>query len=122
MVFGTLALVTPGAEVEAGGHAGPVASSRGADARETDWRSDRRKGDRDLLVALGLLSLMGPDDLDEFVVQVRRLRPELRHAVHSNLTILSLLEPRAGMPDPTHQRREVSALLGRLERAMGAGS
>ena len=71
-----------------------------------------------MLVALGLLSLMGPDDLDEFVVQVR-LRPELATL---NLTILSLLEPRAGMPDPTHQRREVSALLGRLERAIGAGS
>ena len=122
MVFGSLALVTPGGEAELAGTR--VRLPRPAGLMLEKLISDRtgEKGDRDLLVALGLLSLMGPDGLDEFVAQVTRLRPELRHAVHSNLTILSLLEPRAGMPDPTHQRREVSALLGRLERDMGVGS
>jgi hypothetical protein len=45
----------------------------------------------------------------------RRLRPELQHTVRSNLTILSLIEARTGMPDPRPQRTAVAALLGRLE-------
>ena len=49
------------------------------------------KGDRDLLVALALLSVGRPDDLDTFDEQYRRLRPDLRHGIRSNLTILSLL-------------------------------
>jgi len=40
---------------------------------------------------------------------------ELRHVVRSNLTILSLLGPRAGMPDPGPRRADVVALLHRLE-------
>ena len=44
-----------------------------------------------------------------------RLRPELRHAVRSNLTILSLLAPRPGMPDPQPRRADVAALLRRFE-------
>jgi len=47
--------------------------------------------------------------------QYRRLRPDLRHAIRSNLTILSLLQPRPGMPDPTDRRADVAALLRRLE-------
>jgi hypothetical protein len=39
----------------------------------------------------------------------------LRHAVRSNLTILSLLGPRDGMPDPRTRRAEVLTLLRRLE-------
>jgi hypothetical protein len=49
--------------------------------------------------------------LDELV----GLRPDLRHAIRSNLTILSLLQPRPGMPDPTDRRADVAALLRRLE-------
>src|SRR5512139_222258 len=48
-----------------------------------------------------------------------RLRPELRYAVRSNLTVLSLLEPRLGMPDPGPQRATVAAVLRRLERLEG---
>ena len=44
-----------------------------------------------------------------------RLRPELRHVVRSNLTLLSLLGPRPGMPEPGPRRAEVNALLHRLE-------
>ena len=65
------------------------------------------KGDRDLLVALGLLVTCGPADLDEFEGQYRRQRPDLRHTVQSNLTLLSLIEPRTGMPDPRPQRAAV---------------
>lgn len=45
------------------------------------------------------------------------LQPELRYAVRSNLTILSLLAPRSGMPDPLPLRGRVTALLNRLESA-----
>jgi len=74
------------------------------------------KGDRDLLVALGLLITTGPADLDEFDGAYRRLRPELRHTVRSNLTLLSLIEARTGMPDPRPRRAAVAALLRRLEK------
>jgi hypothetical protein len=75
------------------------------------------KGERDLLVALGVLRVSTSEDLDELESLYRRLRPELRHAVRSNLTILSLLAPRSGMPDPEPRRAEVAALLGRLAAA-----
>ncbi|HXV64371.1 MAG TPA: hypothetical protein VEK15_26975 [Vicinamibacteria bacterium] len=43
------------------------------------------------------------------------LSAELRHAVRSNLAILSLMESRTGMPDPGPQRPRIAALLRRLE-------
>jgi hypothetical protein len=46
----------------------------------------------------------GPADLDELDGAYRRLRPEHRHAVRSNLTLLSLIEARTGMPDPRLRR------------------
>jgi hypothetical protein len=73
------------------------------------------KGERDLLVVSGLLASAGRDDLQGLELKYRRLRPELRHAARANLTILSLLEPRNGMPDPRSRRAEVAALLRRLE-------
>lgn len=62
-----------------------------------------------------MIATTGPGDLEELEAAYRRLRPELRHAVRSNLTILSLLAPRSGMPDPQPRRAEVAALLRRLE-------
>jgi hypothetical protein len=73
------------------------------------------KGERDLLVALGLLIVAGPADIDELAAGYRRLRPELGHVVRSNLTLLSLLEPQPGMPDPQSRRADVERLLRRLE-------
>jgi hypothetical protein len=72
-----------------------------------------------LLVALGLLLTAVSTDFDELDAGYARLRPELRHAVRSNLTVLSLLEPRSGMPDPRPMRATVAAVLGRLERLDG---
>jgi hypothetical protein len=114
LVFGALSLVSRGAEIEVGGTR--VALPRPAGLLLEKLVTDRtgEKGERDLLVALGILALSSPDDLDEVEVLHRRLRPELRHAVRSNLTILSLLAPRAGMPDPEPHRADVAALLRRL--------
>ncbi len=117
MVFGGLSLVEPGAIIDVAGTAVrlPTRASLLLEKLVTDRTGD--KGDRDLLVALGLLWTAGPDDVDAFDRGYRRLRPELRHVVRSNLTLLSLLEPRAGMPDPRARRRDVAALVERLERA-----
>lgn len=115
LVFGALSLVAPGAELELAGTR--VRLPRPASLLLEKLVTDRtgEKGERDLLVALGLLSVALPADTDELEDRYRGLRAELRHAVRSNLTILSLMEGRAGMPDPGPRRAAVSALLRRLE-------
>lgn len=117
LVFGALSLVSPGAEVEVGGTR--LALPRPAGLLLEKLVTDRtgEKWDRDLLVALGVLAASTTQDLDELEALYSRLRPELRHAVRSNLTILSLLAPRPGMPDPQPRRAELAALLRRLEAA-----
>jgi hypothetical protein len=115
LVFGALSLLSPGAEIEI--EAARVRLPRPAGLLLEKLVTDRtgEKGERDLLVALGLLMIVRPADLEELEQAYRRLRSELRHAVQSNLTILSLLGPRDGMPDPRPRRAEVAALLRRLE-------
>jgi hypothetical protein len=117
LVFGALSLVSRGGEVEIAGTR--LALPRPAGLLLEKLVTDRtgEKGERDLLVALGVLAASTSGDLDELESLYRRLRPELRHAVRSNLTILSLLAPRSGMPDPEPRRAEVSALLRRLMAA-----
>ena len=79
--------------------------------------SDRtgEKGDRDLLVVAGLLAAMTPSDYEQLERVYLGLPIELCHQVRSNLSILSLLEARPGMPDPRAQRPAVDALVRRLE-------
>jgi hypothetical protein len=117
LVFGALSLLSRGAEVEIGGTR--LTLPRPAGLLLEKLVSDRtgEKGERDLLVALGVLATSADDDLDEFERLYERLRPELRHAVRSNLTILSLLAPRSGMPDPQPRRAGLARLLRRLEAA-----
>ena len=115
LVFGALSLLSRGAEIEIGGTR--LALPRPAGLLLEKLVTDRtgEKGERDLLVALGILTTSAPEDLDEVETLYRRLRPDLRHAVRSNLTILSLLPPMSGMPDPRPRRAEVAGLLRRLE-------
>lgn len=79
--------------------------------------SDRTgdNGDRDLLVVAGLLTSMTHADIEQLERTYLRLPGELRHQVRSNLSILSLLDARPGMPDPHPQRATVDALLRRME-------
>jgi len=74
------------------------------------------KGDRDLLVALGLILLLEPHDRRQVVSLYRQLLPELRHTVLANLATLALLDARPGMPDPAGHRRQVTELRRELEQ------
>jgi hypothetical protein len=115
LVFGHLSLLTPGDPIDIGGLLVPVPKTSGLLIEKllTDRTGD--KGDRDLLVALGLVLLASDEDLDELAAGYRSLEPDLRHAVRSNVTILSLLPGRVGMPDVEGNRERIAGLLRRLE-------
>jgi hypothetical protein len=115
LVFGALSLIAPGAEVELAGTRVRLPRLGGLLLEKLVTDRTGEKGERDLLVALGLLTAASRADLDEFEAAYRCLRSELRHMVRSNLTLLSLIEPRPGMPDPRPRRADVAALLRRLE-------
>lgn len=115
LVFGALSLIAPGAEIELAGTRVRLPRLGGLLLEKLVTDRTGEKGERDLLVALGLLTVATRADLDELEAAHRRLRPELRHVVRSNLTLLSLMEPRPGMPDPGPRRADVAALLRRLE-------
>jgi hypothetical protein len=115
MVFGLLSLLRPGGRVEAGEMTVPVPRAAGLLLEKLATERSGEKGDRDLLVALGLLLVASDADLAETEEQYRSLSDELRYAVRANLSTLSLLEPRPAMPDPRPHRELVAALQRRLE-------
>lgn len=116
MVFGPIGLLRPGPVIDIEGLRVPL--PRTADLMVEKLVTDRtgEKGARDLLVVAGLLVTAGPADLDEMVTRVESLPAESRHTVRSGLTLLSLVEPRAGMPDPAPFRAQIARLLARIER------
>jgi len=115
MVFGPLSLLTAGAVVEIDGLRIPLPQPAGLALEKLVSDRTGDKGDRDLLVVAGLLVGMTAGDLDQLERGYLGLSAELRHQVRSNLSILSLLDARPGMPDPRPQRPVVDALLHRLE-------
>ena len=115
LVFGALSLLSPGDRVDVEGTRVPVPRAAGLFLEKLITDRTGEKGERDLLVALGLLATAGPEDHQEIERVYRRLRPELRHSVRSNLTILSLLASRPGMPDPQPRRADLASMLRRLE-------
>ena len=119
MVFGPLGWLRPGRIVEVEGLRLPL--PRVADLMAEKLLTDRagEKGVRDLLVVAGLLVAAPPDELDEFVTLTLGASAESRHAICSGLTVLSLLEPRAGMPDPGPVRDMLTRLLSKIERLDG---
>lgn len=117
MVFGPLSLLTEGPPITVDELRVPVPRKAGAVLEKLVTDRSGEKGDRDLLVVIGLVSLMAPGELAELEHAYRALPPELCHAVRTNLAILSLLPGRPGMPDPHPQRAAIAELLGRLEAA-----
>lgn len=116
LVFGLLSLLVPGEPVRVGGMSVPVPKPAGLLLEKLLTERSGEKGDRDLLVALGLLLVAGERDLDELESLQRALPAEQRRAVLSGLATLSLIGRRAEMPDPESHRPRVAALRARLER------
>jgi hypothetical protein len=115
MVFGPLSLLEPGPRVDVGGVVAPMPALAGMVLEKLLTDRTGEKGDRDLLVVAGLLSLASEDDMARVIERHRSLPPEARHAVRANLSTLSLLPARAQMPDPLPVRARIAALLAELE-------
>ncbi len=73
------------------------------------------KGQRDLLVALGLLLVSRRDDVDEVAERFAELSDEQKKTVIGSLAILSLMGSVPDMPDPGPAREEIASLIERLE-------
>jgi hypothetical protein len=116
MVFGPLSLLRAGTVLEVEGLRLPLPEPAGLALEKLVSDRTGEKGDRDLLVVAGLLANMTRADLDDIERTYGTLPAELRHQVRSNLSILSLLDARPGMPDPRPHRAAVDALLRRLEK------
>jgi hypothetical protein len=115
MVFGPLSLLSEGPSLEIDGLHIPMPRPSGLAVEKLITDRSGEKGDRDLLVVAGLLCHMSEADVAHVTALIRSLTPELRHAVRSNLTILSLLGSRPAMPDPHLVREAVARLLRDLE-------
>jgi hypothetical protein len=115
MVFGPLGLLRPGPVAVVEDLRVPLPRPAGLMLEKLLTDRTGEKGARDLLVVAGLLALADAADLDEFVTLAVGLGPEDRHAVVSALTVLSLMDRRPGMPDPSPVRRAIADLLDRLD-------
>ena len=116
IVFGLLALLEPGACLTVEGLRVPLPRVATLLMEKLATERSGLKGDRDLLVALGLLMLASDDDRADALAIHRRLPAELRHAVETNVALLSLLGRAEGMPDPVPQRQRVAEWLRALEK------
>ena len=116
LVFGALSLVRPASPLMIEGLRVPVPRTAGLLIEKLLTDRSGEKGARDLLVALALLLLTREEELAEADEAYAALGPEFRHAVRSNLTILSLMERHPGMPDPEPHRARIAAWLRRIER------
>jgi hypothetical protein len=115
MVFGPLGLLRPGAMIDIEGLR--VQLPRLADLAVEKLVTDRtgEKGARDLLVVAGLLAVSGPEEVEAIARLSLDLSAESRHSIRSALTVLSLMEPHAGMPDPGPVRDRVRQVLSAIE-------
>ena len=115
MVFGALSLLVPGRVVEIGEARARLPRPAGLVLEKLLTERSGLKGERDLLVALAMLAVSEPEDLDEVVRRERSLPASLRAEIRRNLTVLALAGPTPGMPDPRTMRDRVAALASRLE-------
>jgi hypothetical protein len=117
LVFGLLSYLRPAPVLAVAGLRIPVPSPAGLLLEKLLTERSGLKGQRDLLVALGLTLVAKAVDFDELETSFKRLRSEERSAVLSSLRLLSLMEPLPEMPDPTTARARISRLATRLEAA-----
>lgn len=117
LVFGALSYLEAGHPVEVEGLTIPVPRPAGLIIEKLVTDRSGVKGDRDLLVVLGLLLVSSLSDLDEVAHSFATLSAETRQIIRNNLTLLSLLHPVPGMPDPRPHRKQVAQLLARLEES-----
>lgn len=115
MVFGPLSHLRPGVPISVDGLEVPVPQRAGLMLEKLASERSGDKGDRDILVVLGLLLTAKENDLDELVSSYRALSAELRFTIRSNLSILSLLPAQEGMPNASVHRDRIRLLLLRLE-------
>lgn len=116
LVFGRLAWLRPGKVLALGNLHVPLPRPAGLVLEKLVTDRSGEKGDRDLLVALGLLLTCDDGDLEEMARLYRDLHPEDRYAVRSGLSTLSLLVPRPQMPDPIPHRGFIARVLAALEQ------
>jgi hypothetical protein len=114
LVFGLLSLLQQGATIEAGGARIPLPRPAGLLVEKLLTERAGLKGERDLLVALGLLIQCGESDLTELVELCAELPRDMKSTLLGNLALLSLMRPLPGMPDPTRGREQVESLQRRL--------
>lgn len=115
LVFGLLSFLEEGALLELGDVRVRVPRPAGLLVEKLLTERSGLKGERDLLVALGLLLVSDEGDLQEMVSLFGRLAPDQKRAVVSGLTVLSLMKPMPEMPDPEAGRAQVAKLVTRLE-------
>jgi hypothetical protein len=115
LVFGALSLLRRGATLGIEDLDVPVPRPAGLLLEKLLTERVAEKGVRDLLVVVGLLVVMHEADFEELEQEYANLPAELRYAVRSNLTVLSLMHGVEGMPDPQPQRARIAAVLARLE-------
>lgn len=115
LVFGLLSHLRPGPLLTIADLRVPLPRPAGLLLEKLLTERSGLKGERDLLVALGLLIVSQPPDLDEVVEVYSTLGRDQRTAVLSSLGILSLMKPLPQMPDPSRARAHVAALIQRLE-------
>jgi len=115
LVFGLLSHLRRGPRLDVEGLRLPLPRPAGLLIEKLLTDRSGLKGERDLLVALGLLLVAQPEDLDELAASFAALEPDQRRAVLSSLALLSLLKPLPQMPDPTTARDKVNLVVQRLE-------
>jgi hypothetical protein len=115
LVFGLLSLLREGRELVVGDVHARLPRPAGLLVEKLLTERAGLKGQRDLLVALGLLLVAEEADLEEVVRIASSLPAAQRGALQSALVVLSLAQPLDGMPDPAGARDRVARLLDRLE-------
>jgi hypothetical protein len=115
LVFGLLSLLEEGPTVEVGELRVRVPRPAGLLLEKLLTERSGLKGERDLLVALGLLMVSDDADLQEAVRIFSGLTSEQRGSVLGGLAVLSLMKPLPEMPDPSAAREHVVRLIELLE-------